>query len=114
MFPVSFEPRKLGGISRDALVAKIRQRGTPTADCYPPLHSLACFRDVRCVKGIDYSRASWGGAKSDDRNFPVASHVYRHSFQFPQELLLAEREDALEYVAETLEGILLREIEIQR
>jgi dTDP-4-amino-4,6-dideoxygalactose transaminase len=105
VFPVSFDPEKLGGLSKETIVKKIEASGIPTDDCYPPIHSLVCFREVRCIRGIDYSRANWGGAKSDDRHFPVTSHVYRHSFQLPQELLLAERESDLAWVATVLEGI---------
>ncbi len=105
VFPVLFEPEKLGGISKEELSRRLNARGIPTTACYPPLHSLACFREVRGMKGIDYSRANWGGARSDDRNFPVTSEVYRRSFELPQEVFLVKEEGPLDLIAETVEEI---------
>ena len=102
VFPVVFEPEKFGSTTKAEVYQALKARGIPTADCYPPLHSLACFKEVRGLKGIDYSRANWGGAKSDDRNFPVTSDIYRRSFELAQELFLVEDQRALDFVAETV------------
>lgn len=71
---------------------KLNRNGIPTDDCYPPLHSLDCFKKVNLKKGIDYSKANWGGEKSDDKSFPVVTSIYSRSIEFPQEMLLASRE----------------------
>jgi dTDP-4-amino-4,6-dideoxygalactose transaminase len=105
VFPVSFDPARFNNISREEFCRKLREQQIPLADCYPPLHSLVCFRETKGLKGIDYSLANWGGTKSDDRNFPVVSEVYRRSFQFPQQMLLVQDQNLLNYVAEVIEGI---------
>ena len=66
--------------------------GIPTDDCYPPLHSLDCFKNINLKKGIDYSMANWGREKSNNTHFPIVSDVYSRSIEFPQEMLLANRE----------------------
>lgn len=91
VFPIIFEPEKFGGISKSEFYNKLNRNGIPTDDCYPPLHSLDCFKDINLKKGIDYSKANWGGEKSNDRLFPVVSDIYSRSIEFPQEMLLASR-----------------------
>jgi dTDP-4-amino-4,6-dideoxygalactose transaminase len=105
VFPVSFDPSRFNNISRDEFCRKLSEHQIPLADCYPPLHSLACFKEMKGLKGIDYSRANWGGSKSDDRNFPVVSDIYRRSFQFPHQVLLVEEQSKLDYIAEVIEKI---------
>ena len=78
--------------------------GIPTDDCYPPLHGLGCFKNINLRKGIDYSNANWGGAKSDDKNFPVVSDIYSRSVEFPQEMLLASKEK-LDFVVEFIKSL---------
>ena len=92
VFPIVFEPQKFGGITKSEFYKKLNANGIPTDDCYPPLHSLDCFKNNNLKKGIDYSIANWGGEKSNSINFPVVSDVYERSVEFPQEILLADRE----------------------
>ena len=92
VFPIVFEPKEFGGITKPEFYKKLNRNGIPTDDCYPPLHSLDCFKTINLKKGIDYSKANWGGEKSDDKNFPVVSSIYSRSIEFPQEMLLASRE----------------------
>lgn len=104
VFPFVFDPAVYGGISAPEFYQKLNAAGIPTDDCYPPLHGLTCFKDVALRKGIDYSRANWGGAKSANENFPVVSDLYARSVELPQELLLADN-DALDYVVETVANL---------
>ena len=79
----------------------MNDKGIPTDDCYPPLHSLDCFKFNNLKKGIDYSKANWGGEKSNDVHFPIVSDVYSRSIEFPQEMLLASKEkldDVIEFI----------------
>ncbi|MHA2288541.1 MAG: DegT/DnrJ/EryC1/StrS family aminotransferase [Promethearchaeota archaeon] len=92
VFPIVFESEKFGGITKLEFYERLNQNGIPTDDCYPPLHSLDCFASVNLKKGIDYSNANWGGNKSRNLNFPIVSDIYSKSIEFPQEILLAEKE----------------------
>lgn len=91
VYPILFEPEKFGGITKVEFYKKLNRNGIPTDDCYPPLHGLHCFKNVELRKGINYSNANWGGAKSNDENFPVVSDIYQRSIEFPHEMLLASR-----------------------
>jgi len=104
VYPFLFDPQQFKGITKAQFYASLRQAGIPTADCYPPLHTLGCFRDRALRKGIDYSGANWGGEKSDDRFFPVTSETYSRSVELAQELLLT-REGYLDSVADVIEGL---------
>jgi len=103
ILPFVFDPAKFGGITKDAFSRKLNEAGIPTDDPYPPLHSLHCFKNSALRRGIDYSNANWGGAKSDDRNFPVVSDVYKRSVQLAHNVLLGGREE-LDYVADCVAG----------
>ncbi|HUW90167.1 MAG TPA: DegT/DnrJ/EryC1/StrS family aminotransferase [Candidatus Nanopelagicaceae bacterium] len=92
VFPIVFEPKAFGGITKPEFYKKLNKNGIPTDDCYPPLHSLDCFKSTNLKKGIDYSKANWGGEKSNNRNFPIVSDIYSRSIEFPQEMLLANKE----------------------
>ncbi|MHA1240509.1 MAG: DegT/DnrJ/EryC1/StrS family aminotransferase, partial [Promethearchaeota archaeon] len=92
VFPIVFDPVKFGSLTKSNFYDKLNDHGIPTDDCYPPLHSLDCFKFNNLKKGIDYSKANWGGEKSNNTNFPVVSDVYSRSVEFPQEMLLASRE----------------------
>lgn len=92
VFPIVFEPEKFNGLTKIQFYKKLNRNGIPTDDCYPPLHSLQCFKDINLRKGIDYSMANWGGNKSDDSNFPIVSDIYKRSVEFPQYMLLSEKE----------------------
>jgi dTDP-4-amino-4,6-dideoxygalactose transaminase len=92
IYPFLFDPTRFGGIDKGVFEKRLHESGIPTDDCYPPLHRLGCFKNVRLRKGIDYSLANWGEEKSDDRYFPVVCAVYDRSIQLPHQLLLAERE----------------------
>jgi dTDP-4-amino-4,6-dideoxygalactose transaminase len=105
VFPVTFNPSRFKNISREEFCRKLGEHQIPLADCYPPLHTLTCFKEMKGLKGIDYSQANWGGSKSDDRNFPVVSDIYRRSFQFPHQVLLVEDQSKLDYIAEVIEKI---------
>ena len=102
VYPIVFEPEKLG-MTKTELYNKLNDAGIPTDDCYPPLHGLGCFKNIELRKGIDYSNANWGGAKSDDKNFPIVSDIYSRSVEFPQEMLLASK-DKLDFVVETIKS----------
>jgi dTDP-4-amino-4,6-dideoxygalactose transaminase len=92
IYPIIFEPEKFGGLSKSQFYKNFNRRGIPTDDCYPPLHSLDCFRNISLKKGIDYSKANWGGKKSEDKHFPIVSDIYSRSIEFPQEILLASKQ----------------------
>lgn len=104
VFPIVFEPQKFGGISKLEFYKKLNRNGIPTDDCYPPLHSLDCFKRVNLKKGIDYSNANWGNEKSNDSNFPIVSDIYSRSIEFPQEMLLASKEK-LDTVVKFIESL---------
>ncbi|GAK58373.1 glutamine--scyllo-inositol transaminase [Candidatus Vecturithrix granuli] len=91
IYPFVYDPACFGQISNAEFKNRLHQAGIPTADCYPPLHTLVCFKNRQLRKGIDYSSANWGGTKSEDQYFPVVTEVYGRSIQFPQNLLLAEQ-----------------------
>jgi dTDP-4-amino-4,6-dideoxygalactose transaminase len=91
VYPIVFEPEKFGGMTKEEFYKKLNDNGIPTDDCYPPLHSLDCFKNIDLRKGIDYSKANWGGEKSDDKNFPVVSDIFSRSVEFPHEMLLASK-----------------------
>jgi len=92
VFPIVYEPEKFGGISKKEFYKRLNLNGIPTDDCYPPLHSLQCFKDISLRRGIDYSNANWGGNKSDNENFPVVSDIYNRSVEFPQYIFLSPKE----------------------
>jgi len=104
VYPIVFEPDKFNGLTKTEFYQKLNQNGIPTDDCYPPLHGLDCFKDIDLRKGIDYSNANWGGEKSDDKNFPVVSDIYSRSVEFPQEILLATKEQ-LDSVVEFIKSL---------
>ncbi len=103
IFPIVFDPKKFGGMTKAEFYKRFNQKGIPTDDCYPPLHGLDCFKNINLRKGIDYSKANWGGKKSDDKNFPVVSDVFSRSVEFPQELLLASK-DQLDWVVNVIKS----------
>jgi dTDP-4-amino-4,6-dideoxygalactose transaminase len=105
VFPASFEPTRFNNISKKEFCRRLAEQQIPLADCYPPLHSLACFKEMKGLKGIDYSQANWGGNKSDDGNFPVVSDIYRRSFQFPHQVLLVDDQGKLDYIVNVIEKI---------
>lgn len=104
VYPIVFEPEKFGGMTKAEFYKKLNDKGIPTDDCYPPLHGLKCFKNINLRKGIDYSKANWGGAKSDDKNFPVVTDIYSRSVEFPQEMLLASK-DMLDWVVEFIKSL---------
>ena len=98
IYPIIFEPDKFGGLNKSQFYKKLNRGGIPTDDCYPPLHGLDCFRNIRLKKGIDYSKANWGGKKSENTHFPLVSDIYSRSIEFPQEILLASKQKLDEIV----------------
>jgi len=104
VFPIVFESEKFGGLTNLEFYNILNKNGIPTDDCYPPLHSLDCFKNVNLKKGIDYSMANWGGAKSNDENFPIVTDIYSRSIEFPQEMLLATKEK-LDYVINFIKSL---------
>ena len=91
VYPIIFEPKNFAGISKADFYQKLNYNNIPTDDCYPPLHTLNCFKNIDLKKGIDYSNSNWGGKKSDDKNFPVVSDIFARSVEFPHEILLASK-----------------------
>ena len=104
IFPFVYDPPKFGGLTKEGFTRILNQNGIPTDDCYPPLHSLDCFKFTKLKKGIDYSHANWGSKKINIENFPVVSDIYSRSIQFPQELLLASK-DQLNSVIELIDSL---------
>jgi len=104
VYPIVFIPEKFGGITKEDFYKKFNDNGIPIVDCYPPLHSLDCFKNVNLKKGIDYSNANWGRTKSDDKNFPVVSDIYSRSIEFPHEMLLASK-DKLNYLVDFIKSL---------
>jgi dTDP-4-amino-4,6-dideoxygalactose transaminase len=104
VYPVYFEPDKFGGITYKEMYKELEAAKIPTDACYPPLHRLDCFKDVKLKKGIDYSNGNFGGSKSDDKNFPVVTKLHTNSFELGQEVLLSDKE-ALNFVVETVKNI---------
>lgn len=98
VYPIIFEPKKFNGLNKAEFYRKLNRNGIPTDDCYPPLHSLECFKNINLRKGIDYSMANWGGKKSDNSNFPVVSDIYSRSVEFPQYMFLSERQKLIKVV----------------
>ncbi|MCP4399018.1 MAG: hypothetical protein GY801_17170, partial [bacterium] len=105
VYPFIFEPACFGNISKAGFVRKLHDAGIHTDDCYPPLHTLDCFKETKLRKGIDYSQANWGGAKSDDTNFPVVTDVYSRSIQLPQYLFLVEDPGQLDYIVDVIQAL---------
>jgi len=104
VYPIVFNPKKFGMITKEEFYRKLNRNGIPTDDCYPPLHRLVCFRNTTLRKGIDYSKANWGGTKSDDNNFPVVSDIYSRSIEFPHEVLLSSK-DKLDSIVEYIKSL---------
>jgi dTDP-4-amino-4,6-dideoxygalactose transaminase len=104
VFPFIFDSKKFGGITKEEFYKELNRKGIPTDECYPPLHNLDCFKDVKLRKGIVYSHANWGGNKSDNKNFPVVSNIYSRSIEFPQEMLLASK-NQLDSVIEFIKSL---------
>ncbi len=104
VYPIIFKPEKFNGMTKADFYSKLNSFDIPTDDCYPPLHSLNCFKSVDLRKAIDYSNANWGGDKSDDKNFPVVSDIFSRCVEFPHELLLASR-DKLDSVVEFIKSL---------
>lgn len=104
VFPIVYEPEKFGGITKNEFYKRLNLNGIPTDDCYPPLHSLQCFKDINLRIGIDYSNANWGGNKSDNENFSVVSDIYNRSVEFPQYMFLSPKEK-LDKVVEFIKSL---------
>jgi dTDP-4-amino-4,6-dideoxygalactose transaminase len=104
VYPFLFDPAAFSGISKEEFRHKLEKAGIPTVDCYPPLHRLICFRKRNLRKGIDYSRANWGGRLSDDSRFPVVADVYSRSIQLPHEVLLADAHH-IDYITAVIENL---------
>lgn len=103
IFPLLFEPKCFNDITKNEFYEKLNRRDIPMDDCYPPLHSLECFKNINLRKGIDYSNANWGGLKSDI-NFPVVTNIYSRSVQFSHEVLLSSR-DNLDWIATNIKSL---------
>jgi len=104
IYPIVFEPEKFGGLTKEKFYKRLNENNIPTDDCYPPLHSLHCFKEIKLKKNIDYSKANWGGKKSNDKNFPVVSNIYSRSIEFPHEMLLSS-ENELNLVVEYIKSL---------
>jgi len=103
-YPIVFEPEKFGRLTKEKFYKRLNENNIPTDDCYPPLHSLHCFKEIKLKKNIDYSKANWGGKKSNDKNFPVVSNIYSRSIEFPHEMLLSS-ENELNLVVEYIKSL---------
>jgi dTDP-4-amino-4,6-dideoxygalactose transaminase len=104
VYPVVYEPAKFGNLNPPNFYGKFIRKKIPFQPCYLPLHCLECFKHVDLRKGIDYSKANWGGQKSDDKNFPVVSDIYNRTIQFPHEILLASKEQ-LDYIVDFIKSL---------
>lgn len=103
VFPFIFDPSKFG-LNKDGFNIKLKKQGIPRVDNYPPLHRLTCFRETKLKSGIDYSKANWGGDKSNDKYFPVVSDIYSKSIELPQEVLLASTKQ-LDFIVEYIKTL---------
>jgi len=104
IYPIVFNPSQFGEITKKEFNRKLNNNGIPTNDCYPPLHSLDCFKNVELRKYIDYSKANWGAEKSTNNNFPVVSDIYSRSIEFPHEILLASK-NKLDWIVEYIKTL---------
>jgi dTDP-4-amino-4,6-dideoxygalactose transaminase len=104
VYPVYFEPEQFGGITYKEMYQELDAAGIPTDACYPPLHTLGLFKDIKMPPGFDVSNANWGGDKSNPGSFPVAERVYQNAFELEQRIFLSGQ-DALDYVVETIKNI---------
>jgi dTDP-4-amino-4,6-dideoxygalactose transaminase len=104
VFCVTYDPSAFGGITKQEMYRRLLAANIPLDDCYPPLHGLECFREMRGKKGVDYTQANWGGAKSDDARFPVVCQLYQNSFWLPHENLLATQVE-LKHIVDTVWAI---------
>jgi 3-amino-5-hydroxybenzoate synthase len=104
VYPVYFDPAKFGGITFKEMYKALNEAGIPTDAAYPALHGLGLFKDMKCRQGIDYSHANWGGAKSENKNFPVVERIYQNLFELGQEVFISEK-NALDYVVDTVKAI---------
>ncbi|MFX1574141.1 MAG: DegT/DnrJ/EryC1/StrS family aminotransferase [Promethearchaeota archaeon] len=102
VYPFVFKPEKFGGLTKEEFYEYLNNNNIPTDDCYPPLHRLDCFKNIELRKGIDYSNANWGGVKSDDTYFPVASDIYSRSIEFPHVILLSSK-SKLEWIVKFIQ-----------
>lgn len=103
VFPFKFEPSKFG-LNKAEFNIKLQEQGIPRVDNYPPLHTLKCFKEIKLRSGIDYSKANWGGNKSNDKNFPIVSDIYSKSIEFPQEILLASTKE-LDFIVDFIKSL---------
>jgi len=94
VYPFLFEPKRFRGMSKEEFVMALEKGGIPTDDCYPPLHTLACFRNKTLRKGIDYSHANW-----DKGDFRIVLDVFSRSVQLAHYVLLAQKQQ-LDYIAD--------------
>jgi dTDP-4-amino-4,6-dideoxygalactose transaminase len=104
VYAVYYEPDKFGGIEYKQMYKELEEAGIPTDAFYPQLDQLGLFKDVKLRKGIDYSKANWGGEKSGPGKFPVVERISKSFFELPQELLLSDQ-TALQYVVDTVKAI---------
>ncbi len=104
IYPFLFDPLCFGNITKEEFSKQLNSAGIPTDDCYPPLHSLTCFKNILLRKGVDYSNANWGGEKSDDKHFPVVTDIYSRSIQLPHYVLLADRKK-LDYIVDFISNL---------
>jgi dTDP-4-amino-4,6-dideoxygalactose transaminase len=105
VYPFLFDPACFNNITKTEFIKKLHNAGIPTDDCYPPLHALTCFKEIKLRKGIDYTQANWGGKKSDDTYFPIVTDVYARSIQLPQYLLLVEEPRQLDSIVEVIQAM---------
>ena len=104
VYPFIFNPSLFNSMKKEDFTGYLNSAGIPTDDCYPPLHTLTCFKEIKLRKGIDYSFANWGGEKSDGRKFPVVSDIYTRSVQLPHYVLLAGKRE-LDYIVDTIRSM---------
>lgn len=107
VYPVYFNPDYFGGIDYHVMYRELEERGIPTDACYPPLHILDLFNNVKLLPNIDYSQANWGREKSQSHNFPVVEKLHRNAFQLDQRVLLSTQ-DALDYIIVQIKNIQLK------
>ena len=86
------------------MYSELRQAGVPADDCYPPLHRVDLFKNIQLKPGIDYSRANFGGEKSNPEHFPVVERIHANAFELSHRILLSEQY-AIDYVIKTIASI---------
>ena len=107
VYPVYFDPEFFRGIGYRKMYEELEKAKIPIDACYPPLHSLDLFKNIKLMPNVDYSNANWGGKKSDPENFPIIEKIHANAFELEHCVLLSDKK-ALDYIVETIKCIQIK------